>query len=172
MCGIAGIFNYLPLTKNIEPLIKQMGECIKHRGPDDESYYFDENIAVAFRRLSIIDVGGGRQPVFNEEKNIVCFMNGEIVNYVELREDLKKKGHTFSSNSDTEVLPHLYEEYGDNFVNYLVGMYAILLWDKKNNLLIIVRDRFGIKPLFYTLIKDSIIFASEIKSILATKFIK
>ena len=173
MCGIAGIYHCPKPMGEAEKIVRLMGKTLVHRGPDDESYYFDGDLGVAFRRLSIIDVSGGRQPAKNETQDIICFMNGEILNYVELREDLLKKGHKFSTDhSDTEVIPHLYEEHGKDFVRYLVGMFAIVLWDTKNKLLLLVRDRFGIKPLFYASTQGSVVFGSEIKPLLVSGLVK
>jgi asparagine synthase (glutamine-hydrolysing) len=166
MCGIAGAFNY----KNSHPvsgeLIRKMNEVLVHRGPDDEGFYYKDNIGLAFRRLSIIDLNTGNQPIHNEDKTIWVVFNGEIYNYVELREDLMKQGHSFYTKSDTEVIVHLYEEYGADFPLYLNGMYGIALWDEKKKTLYLVRDRAGIKPLYYAETKEGLVFASEIKSLL------
>jgi asparagine synthase (glutamine-hydrolysing) len=166
MCGIAGAFQYknnLPVSKEI--LTKMSGEII-HRGPDDEGFHLKGPIGLAFRRLSIIDLNTGNQPIHNEEKTIWVVFNGEIYNFIELRADLKKKGHTFYTRSDTEVIVHLYEEYGEDFPLHLNGMYAIALWDEKKDSLFLVRDRVGIKPLYYSETGDGIVFASEIKALL------
>jgi len=170
MCGFAGALRLSPdYLADIGSLASTMGNTLIHRGPDDGTTYCEESLGVAFRRLSIIDVEGGRQPQFNEDKSIVCFQNGEIVNYVELREMLEKAGHRLQTDhSDTEVIPHLYEMYGDSFVDHLVGMFSIVLWDRRRERLLLIRDRFGIKPLFYADTGKTLLFASEIKAILAS----
>jgi asparagine synthase (glutamine-hydrolysing) len=143
-----------------------MNAQIIHRGPDDEGYYRKDNIGLAFRRLSIIDLQTGNQPIHNEDKTVWVTFNGEIYNYVELREELIKQGHNFYTKSDTEVIVHLYEEYGNDFPLSLNGMYAIALWDEKNETLLLARDRPGIKPLYYSETEDGLLFASEIKALL------
>lgn len=166
MCGIAGTYNYrndLPVSKEI---LKQMADAIIHRGPDDDGYYLKGNLGLAFRRLSIIDLDTGKQPIHNEDSSVWVIFNGEIYNYVELREDLIEKGHSFYTRSDTEVIVHLYEEHGAEFPLYLNGMYAIALWDEKKGKLFLVRDRAGIKPLYYAETDRGLVFGSEIKALL------
>ncbi len=163
MCGIVG---FISKDKNKKIIIKKMADKIKHRGPDGEGYYIDKYIALGHRRLAIIDKEGGVQPLYNENKNLVILFNGEIYNYKELKNELEKNGHTFISNSDTEVLVHAYEKWEKDMVNHLRGMFAFVIWDKKNKNLFMARDHFGIKPLYYTLVGDTFIFASEIKAIL------
>lgn len=141
-----------------------------HRGPDDEGYYFDEKVALGMRRLSIIDLVTGHQPIHNEDRDIWTTYNGEIYNFLELKTQLIKKGHRFYTNSDTEVIVHLYEEEEEDFVNKLNGMFAIALWDKKKNKLLLIRDRLGIKPLHYLLLNNQFFFSSEIKSLLKTDY--
>jgi asparagine synthase (glutamine-hydrolysing) len=170
MCGFAGA---LRLSENhaidFERLAVTMGQTLPHRGPDEETSYAQPGLGVAFRRLSIIDVEGGSQPQFNEDQSIACFLNGEILNYVELREEIGKSGRRLrTDHSDTEVIPHLYEMHGDAFVDRLVGMFSIVLWDAKRERLLLIRDRFGIKPLFYADTGKVLLFASEIKAILAS----
>jgi asparagine synthase (glutamine-hydrolysing) len=163
MCGICGFTG----KKDIFQL-KKMADAIVHRGPDDEGYYSDANINLGVRRLSIIDVETGHQPVYNEDKNIWAVFNGEIYNFKDLRKELKQKGHKFyTDHSDTEVIVHLYEEYGTSFMHKLNGMFAIAIWDKNKQELLLIRDRMGVKPLFYAAINNGLIFGSEIKSILA-----
>ena len=161
MCGIAGI-----LGIDDKELVKKMVNAIKHRGPDEEGYYVDENLTMGMCRLSIIDLKGGSQPIYNEEGDIVVIQNGEIYNYRELREELEEKGHKFYTNSDTEVIIHAYEEYGFDCLNKLNGMFAIAIWDSNKRRLFLARDRLGVKPLYYTVIDSKLIFASEIKAIL------
>jgi len=166
MCGIAGVYYYKKNLSVSMDLIRKMNDELIHRGPDDEGFYLRENIGLAFRRLSIIDLHTGNQPIHNEDKSVWVIFNGEIYNYVEIREDLKKQGHSFYTKSDTEVIVHLYEEYGTGFPQYLNGMFGIALWDEKEKKLILVRDRAGIKPLYYAETDDGLVFASEIKALL------
>lgn len=167
MCGICGIYYFNQKERKVDPVqLQQMAQTIYHRGPDDQKFYIGENVGLAARRLSIIDLVGGQQPVANEDKTIWITYNGEIYNYLELREHLIKKGHVFSAKSDTETIVHLYEEYGEDCVKYLRGMFAFALWDSRHRKLILARDRVGIKPLFYTKTDTEFLFASEIKCIL------
>jgi asparagine synthase (glutamine-hydrolysing) len=138
---------------------------LRHRGPDDTGYYVDGDVGLAHARLSIIDLMGGKQPLHNEDRTVWVTFNGEIFNYLELRQELKAQGHTFSSSSDTEVIVHLYEDHGLDFVRRLNGQFAIALWDRKNRHLVLARDRVGIRPLFYTIARGHFLFASEIKSL-------
>lgn len=170
MCGIVGIFKNR--TAKAESLIKIMNDAIIRRGPDDEGYYIDDDIMLGMRRLSIIDISAGHQPIFNEDKSVVIVFNGEIYNYKELRTTLIKQGHTFQTHSDTEVIVHLYEQHGINFLNYLRGMFGICIWDKKQKKGYLCRDHFGIKPLYTSTLSDgSFIFGSELKAIIATRLI-
>lgn len=163
MCGICGFTG-----KKDEHVVKEMARTIKHRGPDDKGFYFDGLVNLGVSRLSIVDIEGGRQPISNEDGSVWVVFNGEIYNHVELRQQISEKGHTFMTNhSDTEVIVHLYEEYGTDFVHKMNGMFAIALWDKKNESLFLIRDRMGVKPLFYAYINGTLIFGSEIKAILA-----
>lgn len=164
MCGIVG---FVDKTKNKDKTIKKMADLIKHRGPDSDGYYTDEDVALGFRRLSIIDLGNGSQPIYNEKKDKLVFFNGEIYNYKYLREDLEAKGHKFSTNTDTEVLLHGYEEYQEELLPMLRGMFVFVIYDIKNKELFGARDFYGIKPFYYALMKDSFMFGSEIKSFLA-----
>jgi asparagine synthase (glutamine-hydrolysing) len=166
MCGIAGIFNKSGISEGQQACLKRMGDVMIHRGPDGEGYHVEESIGLVHRRLSIIDVEGGRQPLCNEDGTIWTAFNGEIYNYIELRDQLIQKGHIFKTSSDTEVIVHLYEEKGDSFVQYLRGMFAIALWDRAKKRLVLIRDRLGKKPLYYASCKDSFVFASEIKALL------
>ncbi len=167
MCGICGIVNgenARPVAKN---LVKKMCRTLIHRGPDDEGFYFNGNVALGSRRLSIIDLETGKQPIHNEDESIWIVLNGEIYNYPELTRMLEYRGHQFYTSSDTEVIIHAYEEFGDEFIQHLNGMFAFALWDANNRRLILSRDRTGIKPLFYSLHEGVFLFGSEIKSILA-----
>lgn len=163
MCGIVGI---LDLGKRpIDPSwIHSMNESITHRGPDGQGSYVRQGIALAMRRLAIIDVSGGQQPVYNEDRTVWVVFNGEIYNHLELRADLEKAGHRFYTHSDSETLVHLYEQYGIEGVSRLRGMFAYALWDEKEERLLLARDRIGIKPLYYTKINGRLIFASELKA--------
>jgi len=167
MCGICGRYNYNDPAPVSREELKKMNDLIIHRGPDDEGYYIADNIGLAMRRLSIIDLAGGHQPMTNEDDSIWVILNGEIYNFQSLREDLVRLGHKFKTKSDTEVIVHLYEEKGTNFVKELRGMFAIALWDSNKKRFILTRDRIGKKPLFYSLNDNFIAFASEMRSILA-----
>lgn len=165
MCGIAGILN-LYGDEGISPVtLKKMAAIIGHRGPDGFGYYRDERTGLSHARLSIIDLEGGWQPIHNEDKTIWITFNGEIFNYKELRKDLEDKGHRFYTMSDTEVIVHAYEDYGTDCVRHLNGQFAFAIWDKRRQTLFIARDRVGIRPLFYTFVCGSMLFASEIKSL-------
>lgn len=163
MCGFAG---FTGTCTNGDKVLENMMNRIIHRGPDSAGTYIDEKIHMGFRRLSIVDLNNGSQPMFNEDKSIVVTFNGEIYNYSELRADLEAKGHIFANNADTEVLLHAYEEYGEDMVAKLRGMFAFAIWDKKTETLFAARDFFGIKPFYYALVDDCLIYGSEIKSIL------
>ena len=165
MCGFAGFTGYLENGKDV---LTDMMNRIIHRGPDSAGQYIDDKAYMGFRRLSIIDLDNGSQPMFNEDKKIVITFNGEIYNHRELREELIAKGHIFANNSDTEVLIHAYEEYGKDMLNRLRGMFAFVIWDSEKETIFAARDFFGIKPFYYTVTDDGhLIYASEIKSILA-----
>lgn len=166
MCGICGIYNLGEKRKIDEDIIKRMLFSIRHRGPDGSRWQIDDYAALGFNRLSFLDLNGGMQPILNEDKTISMICNGEIFNYQELKSDLIKKGHKFCTETDVEVILHLYEEYGTNFPKHLNGQFAIALYDKRNRQLILVRDQIGICPLFYTVKDGRVIFASEIKAIL------
>lgn len=166
MCGISGICSFDGFTID-KTIIQGMTDKLRHRGPDDEGYYFDPDgkVVLGHRRLSIIDLSTGHQPIFNENGSIAIVFNGEIYNFLELREDLKRKGHRFATNTDTEVIVHLYEEMGVECVTKLRGMFAFALWDKKNEELILARDRIGKKPLYYAIVGRKLYFASEIQAL-------
>ena len=165
MCGICGIFNYTQKPIDQE-MVRRMNNLLTYRGPDAEGYYFSDHIGMGSRRLSIIDLSGGDMPVYNEDGRISIVFNGEIYGYIELRDTLEKLGHRFKTRSDTETIVHAYEEYGEDFVSQLNGMFAFALWDSNQEELFIARDRVGEKPLFYTEVNGRFLFASEIKSLL------
>ncbi|WP_417404195.1 asparagine synthase (glutamine-hydrolyzing) [Hominenteromicrobium sp.] len=166
MCGFAGyIHNYGTFDK--EEVIHKMADRIKHRGPDDAHYYIDDGIALGFRRLSIIDLEGGRQPILNEDGSLVLLFNGEIYNYRELREELIKAGHVFTTKTDSETILHGYEEYGKKILDRLRGMFAFIIWNKNTKELFGARDIFGIKPFYYYKKGKEFMFGSEIKSFLS-----
>lgn len=165
MCGFVG---FCDDSKNKKKIIRDMADIIKHRGPDSDGYYVDNNIALGFRRLSIIDLDKGSQPIFNEDKDKVIVFNGEIYNYKEIREELKSKGHKFSTNTDTEVILHGYEEYKEDILNKLRGMFAFVIYDIKEKSLFGARDFYGIKPFYYYYDNENFLFGSEIKSFLGS----
>ena len=162
MCGICGIFDYGSKKDVDKVLLRRMCDTIIHRGPDDEGYYANGNIGLGMRRLSIIDLHTGQQPIHNEEKTVWVVNNGEIYNFQELREDLKKKGHRFYTKSDTEVIVNLYEDHDTDCVKHLRGMFALAIWDENKNRLFLARDHMGKKPLNYTIHNGAFVFGSEI----------
>jgi len=164
MCGIAGIVD--KTIKDKDTIIKKMAKRIEYRGPDGEGYFLDDYVAIAHKRLAIIDLNSGAQPQYNEDKSMVIVFNGEIYNFVELKNELKKKGHKFKNKSDTEVIIHGYEEWGNNVTKHLRGMFAFAIWDTKKKALFMARDGFGIKPLYYAKFGNTFMFASEIKAFL------
>lgn len=166
MCGISGVYEYSSGRVVSDRLLRDMLSIIYHRGPDDEGVYIDRDLAIGMRRLSIIDLTTGQQPIFNEDKTAVVVFNGEIYNFLELRDQLQQRGHTFSTASDTEVIVHLYEEFGDDCVHKLRGMFGLAVWDIRRRRLLLARDRLGIKPLYYTSAAGRLVFGSEIKAIL------
>lgn len=167
MCGIAGFLTQDSRPADLAPL-RRMTDRLAHRGPDGSGAFIDGPVALGHRRLSIIDVAGGHQPLGNEDGRVQVVFNGEIYNYVELRDDLEKRGHRFTTNSDTEVLVHLYEEVGERLPEYLNGMFAFAIWDGRQKELFIARDRFGKKPVYYTAAAPgyTFAFASELKALL------
>ncbi|MEM9643400.1 MAG: asparagine synthase (glutamine-hydrolyzing) [Planctomycetota bacterium] len=166
MCGIAGIAQLDESRSPAAGVLPRMLETIFHRGPDDEGALFDGPIAMGMRRLSIIDLTDGKQPIFDESGRYAIVFNGEIYNYRELREDLIRRGHRFRTQSDTEVIVHLFEDHGPACLDHLRGMFGFAVWDKKKRELFIARDRLGIKPLYYVQTENALIFGSEIKSLL------
>jgi len=167
MCGICGKLAFDSQEAISPSLIRAMADTIRHRGPDDDGYYVSGQIGLGFRRLSIIDLKSGHQPLSNEDGSVWIVFNGEIYNYQELRAFLLEKGHVFKTRTDTEVIVHLYEEFGPSCLERLRGMFAFAIWDGNTKSLFLARDRVGIKPLYYYLTGTSLVFASEIKAILA-----
>jgi asparagine synthase (glutamine-hydrolysing) len=166
MCGICGFFGERAAISR--ETLERMNRTLERRGPDDSGSFFAPGVGLAMRRLSIIDLGGGHQPICNEERTVQVVFNGEIYNYRELRDTLQRRGHRFATQSDTEVIVHLYEEYGDELVHHLRGMFAFALWDAPRRRGLVARDRLGIKPLFYAEAAGSLVFGSEIKAVLAS----
>ena len=165
MCGFVGFINGGD-TQRDESVLHSMTDAIRHRGPDDADYYMDGSISLGFRRLSIIDLEGGRQPILNEDESKVLLFNGEIYNFQEIKRDLLAAGHVFKTATDSEVLLHGYEEYGTDLLNKLRGMFAFVIWDRNSHELFGARDFFGIKPLYYAKMGSTLMFGSEIKSFL------
>jgi asparagine synthase (glutamine-hydrolysing) len=161
MCGICGVVNFSPEGRVEKDVVVQMLRTLQHRGPDDDGLFFDRHVAFGHRRLSIIDLDGGRQPIFNEDRSVCAVVNGEIYNYLELREDLNSD-HVFSTQSDSEVLVHLWETYGEKCVDYLRGMFAFALYDMQQKKVLLARDRFGQKPLAYAVTTQGLYFSSEL----------
>jgi len=166
MCGLAGFLDTRYGRKPDRELLVRMTDKLVHRGPDSAGYFVDHYAALGFRRLSIIDLESGDQPIYNEDGSVVLLCNGEIFNYVELRKALVQKGHHFRTRSDVEVLLHLYEEHGVDFLDKINGQFAFVIYDRKCRRLFLARDHFGINPLYYTIVNGTLIFASEIKAIL------
>lgn len=166
MCGFTGYADTRGERPANQQVLSRMTSSLVHRGPDSDGYLLEETIGLGFRRLSIIDLAGGDQPIFNEDRSVVLLCNGEIYNYRELRNELIEKGHTFRTNCDVEVLVHLYEEEGTGFLNRLNGQFAFVIYDRNKKLLFLARDHFGINPLYYTMADGVFIFGSEIKAIL------
>ena len=167
MCGIAGVMKFGQDERADSSVLRRMCAAMTHRGPDDEGVYADGPVGIGMRRLSIIDVAGGHQPISNETGTVWIVFNGEIYNHAELRRTLEPLGHRYRTNSDTETIVHLYEEYGHECVNHLRGMFAFAIWDRERRTLFIARDRLGIKPLYYRATPQSLLFGSEIKVILS-----
>ena len=165
MCGFAGYIDFKNAVKHREEL-KRMTEVIIHRGPDSVGFYEDETAGLGFRRLSIIGITNGQQPILNEDESMVLVFNGEIYNYKSIREELKEKGHLFTTDSDSEVILHGFEEYGKDILKKLRGMYGFVVWNKREKTMFAARDGFGIKPFYYCNVNGELIFGSEIKSIL------
>ena len=166
MCGIAGMVSAAAGERIEASVVHRMCQAIVHRGPDDEGLFVKDGTGLGMRRLSIIDLTGGHQPVFNEDRTVWVVFNGEVYNFPELREELLKRGHNFYTHTDTEVIVHLYEDMGADCVSALRGMFAFALYDERRRTLLMARDRLGKKPLHYALQGERLLFGSEIKSIL------
>src|SRR3979490_1602737 len=167
MCGIAGILEFGRDARASAGALREMCRVISHRGPDDDGFYTGGSVGIGMRRLSIVDVAGGHQPISNEDGTLWIVFNGEIYNHLALREQLITRGHRYSTHSDTETVIHLYEEYGADCVQHLRGMFAFAIWDRDKKTLFIARDRLGIKPLYYQLTPERLLFGSEIKVLLS-----
>ncbi len=167
MCGIVGIYHFDRGRPVVEAHLRAMADRIVHRGPDDAGFHVEGNVGIGMRRLSIIDVGGGHQPIYTPDGRYVIVFNGEVYNFQPERTELERRGHAFATHSDTEVVLHLYAEHGLKFVDHLNGMFGLAIWDRAERQLVVVRDRIGIKPLYYYQDADKVVFASEIKAILA-----
>ena len=167
MCGICGLLEFESKREVSTDLVRRMSDTLRHRGPDDEGIQVGPGIGFGFRRLSIIDLSGGHQPLANEDGSVWVMLNGEIYNYAELRQELESHGHRFATHSDTETIVHLYEDYGEGCFARLRGMFAIALWDSRQRKLLLARDRLGKKPLYYHATAERILFGSELKALLA-----
>src|SRR6266576_1473844 len=165
MCGICGKLMFDREERVSPGLVRSMADAIQHRGPDDDGYHFSGPVGLGFRRLSIIDLSTGHQPISNEDGSVWVVFNGEIYNYQSLRNELIQQGHRFQTASDTEVLVHLYEQEGTDGLSKLRGMFAFAVWDARKRRLLLVRDRFGKKPLYYAQVPRGLFFASELKSL-------
>ncbi len=172
MCGIVGMLHLDGATPVDQHLLRKMNGALFHRGPDDDGYHVDGPVGLAMRRLSIIDLASGHQPVHNESKMVFLVFNGEIYNYRELTADLLARGHRFATASDTETIVHLYEEHGADCVHHLRGMFAFALWDARRRTLLLARDRLGIKPLYYAQTPHSLVFGSELKALVMSPWVR
>jgi asparagine synthase (glutamine-hydrolysing) len=172
MCGIVGTLNLKPGTSPDESVLRQMLAMIRHRGPDEFGIYLDDHIGLGSARLSIVDLSGGQQPIANEDQTLWIVFNGEIFNHIELRPELEARGHRFTTHTDTEILLHLYEEQGAACLSRLNGQFVFAIWDSRHQTLFLARDRLGVRPLFYTVNNNTLIFGSEIKAILAVPGMK
>ena len=174
MCGICGVVQVGGPARNVlEPhALARMTDAMTHRGPDDRGLHAEPGVALGVRRLSIVDVDGGHQPFSSEDDAVVAIQNGELYNHLAVRKDLVSRGHSFRSRCDTEILPHLYEEHGDDFASSLRGMFGVAVWDSRRRRAVVARDRLGIKPLYWARTGDLVVFASELKSLLASGLIE
>src|SRR5215467_870729 len=169
MCGICGQYNFVTGAPVDAQAIKRMADAIAHRGPDDEGQYIAGSIGLGFRRLSIIDLEGGHQPMSDDDGSVWVVFNGEIYNFPELKSELQSHGHVFRTNSDTEVIVHGYKQWGNDVLQHLNGMFGLAIWDEKKRQLMLARDRTGIKLLYYEISAGRLKFGSEIRALLATE---
>ncbi len=169
MCGICGVIHKHPDNPVQLPDIRRMCDVITHRGPDEEGQYVEANVGIGMRRLSIIDLSTGTQPIFNEDRSMAIVFNGEIYNHQDIRKELISRGHVFKTKSDTEAIIHAYEEWGTAMPERLNGMFGFAIWDGQKNRLFMARDRLGIKPLYFYKNDEQFVFGSELKSILQIK---
>ena len=167
MCGICGQFNFATGAPVNLATIRRMTQAIAHRGPDDEGYFIRDSIGLGFRRLSIIDLAGGHQPMFDEAQTVCVIFNGEIYNYKELRHQLQQNGYRFRTASDTEVIVHGYNEWGTDVFSHLNGMFGLAIWDLERKRLVIARDAMGIKLIYYRVSRDGLTFGSEVRPLIA-----
>src|SRR6476661_6132737 len=172
MCGIAGFVAVDGLDQDAASRATRMRDIITHRGPDEAGLHCDSHAALAHRRLSIVDLSSGQQPLANEDGSVWVIFNGEIYNHQDVRKELEARGHIYRTKSDTETIVHAYEQWGDACVERFRGMFAFAIWDAPKKRLLLVRDRLGIKPLYWARSGDTLLFASEIKSILASEMIE
>src|SRR5882672_3025544 len=172
MCGIAGIVAVDQLDQDAPSRAMRMRDIITHRGPDEAGLYHDAKAALAHRRLSIVDLSTGQQPLSNEDGSVWVVFNGEIYNHAEVRRELEAHGHTYRTRSDTETIVHAYEQWGEACVHRFRGMFAFAIWDAPKRRLLLVRDRLGIKPLYWTRTPGTLIFGSEIKALLASGLVE
>src|SRR5207248_2120041 len=168
MCGIAGIIDLTGRRPVPAGLAQRMAAALYHRGPDEDGFLEQPGLALASRRLSIVGLADGKQPISNEDRSVSVVFNGELFDYPEVKAQLCAKGHQFRTHCDTELIPHLYEDHGEDFLEKLRGQFAIALWDERQQQLLLARDRFGICPLYWTRHGDLLLFASEIKALLAS----
>src|SRR5208283_4939195 len=176
MCGIAGIID-LSGSRPVPPgILQRMADAILHRGPDEDGYLEEPGVGLANRRLSIVGLADGKQPIWNEDRSVVVVFNGEFFDYPEVKARLEAKGHVFRTHCDTELIPHLWEDHQEGMFEFLKGQFALALWDRRRNCVILARDRFGICPLFYSTQRrdggDWLLFGSEIKAILASGWVE
>src|SRR4051794_40156177 len=168
MCGIAGLVSLEGLPPDADAVATRMRDVITHRGPDEAGLYCDGHAALAHRRLSIVDLSTGQQPLANEDGQVRVIFNGEIYNHAEIRRDLEQHGHQYRTQSDTETIVHAYEQWGDDAVDRFRGMFAFAIWDNRRRRLLLVRDRLGIKPLYWARVGSTLLFGSEVKALLAS----
>src|SRR5581483_9663613 len=168
MCGIAGIVDLAGRRPVAPGLLRRMADAIVHRGPDEDGFLEAPGLGLANRRLSIVGLADGRQPIFNEDRSVAVVYNGELFDYPETKARLEARGHRFATHCDTELIPHLWEDYQEGMFEHLHGQFAVALWDQRRQCLILARDHFGICPLYWTRQDDWLLFASEVKALLAS----